>query len=279
MTDGFIDVDGVRLHYLECGDGPPLVFVHGWGLNLHSWDAQIRFFQDRFRVIAYDWRGHGASDRTPPYAFPALARELDGILDTLGASSPILCGHSMGGTIVMEYVTTYSRPVGGLLLVDTNVPGTFWDRLVHWTRCEGSSFITEALALVVGDHRALEMVSGVYGHLFWADSWRRDHPDAYAAWRREFADGIFTGMTNAYRASAKRPNPEPAMRALSLPTLVVNGTADWVFPVAMARRIASSMNGATLALIEGAGHMSMCEQPDVVNAHIDGFLRRLAGTK
>lgn len=276
MKDGFVEVDGVRLHYVESGEGRPLVLVHGWGLNLHSWDAQIRFFQDRFRVVAYDWRGHGRSAETPPYAFADLARELEGLLERLGISSPILCGHSMGGTIVIEHATTFSRRVAALVLVDTNVPGTRWDRLMHWIRCEGSSFATEALGAAVGQRRALEIVSGVYGHMFWADPWRRDHAEQYAEWRRQFADGIFTGMINAYRASGKRTNPETAIRSLSVPALVVNGTADRVFRVRMAKRIAGLFEHGTLALVDGAGHMSMCEQPEIVNAHIDGFLRQVA---
>ena len=77
MTERFVEVDGVRLYCTEGGTGIPLVFVHGWGLDSRSWDAQIRFFERRFRVIAYDWRGHGRSDLTPPYLFSALARELD----------------------------------------------------------------------------------------------------------------------------------------------------------------------------------------------------------
>ncbi len=85
-------------------------------------------------------------------------------------------------------------------------------------------------------------------------------------------------MTRAYRASARRRDPEPGLRIVSLPALVVSGTADKVFSVAMARRIAGSLTGATLALVEGAGHMSMCEQPDQVNACIDRFLQEVAAS-
>ncbi len=179
MKEGFVEVEGVKLHYAESGDGPALVFVHGWGLDLHSWDAQIRFFEDRFRVIAFDWRGHGRSDLTPQYSFAALARELDGVLTALHVDRPLLCGHSMGGTIVMDYATTFTRPIAGLLLVDTNIPGSRLDRLVHWTRCIGASYATEALALLVGPRRALTIASGVYGPKFWAESWRLAHPSEY----------------------------------------------------------------------------------------------------
>ena len=275
MKEGFVTVDGVRHHFLESGEGVAIVFVHGWGLTLQSWMGQMSVLQDRFRVIAYDWRGHGLSDPTPPYDFSVLARELDGLLDQLDVHSPVLCGHSMGGTIVMDYMTTCTRSLSAVLLVDTNLPGTRWDRFVHWMRCEGSSAATELLGRALGRRRALEVISRVYGYEFWADAWRAGHPQEYAAWRRQFAEGDFSGMINAYRASARRQNPEPAMRALALPALVVNGTADRVFSVKMAKRIAGSIPGARLALVEGAGHMSMCEQPGTVNDYIVDFLRQV----
>ena len=276
MKEGFVEVDGVKLHYAEAGTGPAVVFVHGWGCDLHSWDEQIQFLQDRFRVIAYDWRGHGRSGLTPRYPFAALGRELEGVLTALNVTRPVLCGHSMGGTIVMEYATSYSRPLAGLMLVDTNIPGNWLDHLHHWVRCYGAVVATEGLAPVFGSHRALEMVSEIYGRVFWSEAWRKANPEKLAAWQERFADGLRLGMTRAYLASACRRDPTPGLRTLSLPTLVVVGTDDQVFPVTMARQIASAIRGSTLALIEGAGHMSLCEQPDRVNAFIDTFLRPIA---
>jgi len=97
-----IDVGGVRHHYRIDGpeDAPVLVLSHSLGCDLGQWDAQAAHFQNHFRVLRYDIRGHGASGVTPgDYNIELLARDALGIADALGIGAFAFCGLSLGGMI------------------------------------------------------------------------------------------------------------------------------------------------------------------------------------
>src|SRR5690606_29164114 len=91
--------DGVEIYYKDWGEGPPVVFSHGWPLNADAWDAQLLFLARKgFRVIAHDRRGHGRSSQ------PSQRNDMDGyaddlaaVIDTLNLSNVTLVGHSTGG--------------------------------------------------------------------------------------------------------------------------------------------------------------------------------------
>ncbi len=121
--------DGTALHAEVTGpsDAPSLVLVHGYALNLHGWHYQRRDLADEFRVVAYDLRGHGSSERAAggDYSIGALGRDLAAVLDALVPRSAkvLVIGHSLGGMSILSYAKEFPELVGrrlaGAILADT----------------------------------------------------------------------------------------------------------------------------------------------------------------
>ena len=118
------------------GDGPPVVLVHGLASNARIWDAVAPRLAERFRVVAYDQRGHGLSDKpVGGYGFSQVVSDLRGLIRALELGHPTLVGHSWGGNVVLEYAATYADDVAGLVLVDggfielADDPDMTWERV------------------------------------------------------------------------------------------------------------------------------------------------------
>jgi len=126
--DQFIDVQGLSLHYLEWGDpsaGVPVILVHGFLDQAHSWDAFVASLQERSAsplwVIAPDCRGHGESGWVGAggyYHFPDYVRDLDALIRSLNTPAIRLVGHSMGGTISLLFTGTFPDHVMNLVLIE-----------------------------------------------------------------------------------------------------------------------------------------------------------------
>jgi microsomal epoxide hydrolase len=118
---GFIKTsDGIRIHYLEAGNGKPLVFIPGWTMPAWIWQKQIDHFSPSYRVVAVDPRSQGESDK-PPYGHLAetRARDYKELVDRLGLNQPVLVGWSMGCAELVKYAEQFgTENVGGLVLVD-----------------------------------------------------------------------------------------------------------------------------------------------------------------
>ena len=115
-------VGRMRLHYLDWGtkDRHPILFLHGGGLNAHTWDLVCLMLRDRYHCIALDQRGHGDSEWEPTadYRFDAQVADLEGFIEKLKLTRPLLVGHSMGGFAAMGYAIRHAASMAGLVLVD-----------------------------------------------------------------------------------------------------------------------------------------------------------------
>jgi pimeloyl-ACP methyl ester carboxylesterase len=116
--------DGTKIFYKEEGSGsPPLALVHGWTMDSGYWLNQVPYFSKSYRVITPDLKGHGASDKPQGrYSVREYAEEVNQLLDKLlGKEKFVLCGHSMGGFIALEYATdpVFSKRLKGVILCNT----------------------------------------------------------------------------------------------------------------------------------------------------------------
>jgi len=121
VKDAFLTLpDGAKIHYLEAGQGSPIVFIPGWTMAADIWESQIAYFSKSHRVVAYDPRSQGRSSKTPEGSYPiARGADLHTILDTLKLNQATLVCWSMAAAECAAYVDFYGTgQIAGLVLVD-----------------------------------------------------------------------------------------------------------------------------------------------------------------
>jgi non-heme chloroperoxidase len=121
VKDAFLTLpDGAKIHYLEAGQGSPIVFIPGWTMAADIWESQIAYFSKSHRVVAYDPRSQGRSSKTPEGSYPiARGADLKAILDTLKLNQATLVCWSMAAAECAAYVDFYGTgQIAGLVLVD-----------------------------------------------------------------------------------------------------------------------------------------------------------------
>lgn len=115
--------DGVRLHYLEAGRGETIVFVPGWTMPAEIWEAQIRYFSENFRAVAFDPRAQGRSEiAADGYTVERRAQDIKELLDALGAKPVVLVAWSLGVLESLAYVARHGDArLAALVLVDNSI--------------------------------------------------------------------------------------------------------------------------------------------------------------
>ncbi len=120
----FVDVDGLRMHYSDVGEGPPIVLIHGINANHKSFAAWQRELASTHRTIALDLPGHGLTgpDAKARYSWKEMAEMVEGLVTAIGLERFVLCGNSLGGAVSMEYATLHPERLEALVLIDSIGP-------------------------------------------------------------------------------------------------------------------------------------------------------------
>ncbi len=236
------------------GRGPLIVFLHGIGGNRSHWNSQMEFFCGRFRVAAWDARGYGQSeDYTGPLCFEDFSADLLRVLDHLREAKAHIVGLSMGGRIARNFALQHPERVRTLTLANTS-PG--FDAL---SSEEVERFVEERRNRTP---RTTEQLLG-----------SRAHADAARALAASFEALRKDSYIKTLEASVAQDRAAP-LEEIAVPTLVIAGEEDRVYPPALARRMAQRIPGAELVTLEGCGHLSNLEQPERFNAALLDFLSR-----
>ena len=247
------DLAGVHLHALHHGDPdrPALVLLHGGGANAHWWDDVAPVLAERFHVVALDFRGHGGSDQPEPRP-GAFGRDLEALLEHVGAPDAALVGHSMGAHVALEHAARFggARRPQALVAVDVaRGAGARTRRLMRLALAARRSYRTREEA--VARFRLLPPAPGAPEEL------RRRIGEASV---RELPDGRFAFAFDP-RWFVLGPGPAPDLAHVATPTLVVRGALSPLLSREGALAIAAEIRGARLVEIEGAGHNVHLEQP------------------
>ena len=144
----------IQLHYTEHGSGEPLVLLHGNGEDSSYFEHQIAFFQDRYRVIAVDTRGHGKSPRgTAPLTLNQFADDLRAFMDELDIASAHILGFSDGANVAILFALAHPTRVKSLVLNGGNL---FPEGLTEQTRREIDEEYEQAVS--ANDENLLELL-------------------------------------------------------------------------------------------------------------------------
>jgi len=225
--------DEIELHWIEKGQGEPLVLLHGNGEDVGYFRRQMDYFPRRYRVIAVDTRGHGQSPRgTAPFTFGTFARDLKNFLDRRGLSRVNLLGFSDGGNIALTFALKYPEYLRSLVLDGANLfPGGVRRRfqipiiLGYWAACLTARF------------------------------------DPKAVPKREMM-----------ALMVEQPNIDPKdLAAVAVPTLVIAGTQDMITEK-HTKLIHQSIPGSRLVLLEG-DHFIAAKNSAAFNRAVEEFLQ------
>jgi len=262
---------GLELHYLDWG-GPartPAIALHGFALNCHSWDEVAPRLRSRVRLLAFDQRGHGLSDRADKvedYTRENMVADVECAARALGLDRLVVIGHSMGGMNAMTFASRNPALVRALVLVDVGPEVS-----------------------VDGAREVGQFVAGPY-ELDTLDDWV-EHTHRYYPWRskerirarlevslRTTAGGkLAKQYDERFRAgfggvAEARDSLAEAARALRCPTLLVHGAASPVLTREMAERFAASVPSVELVTIPGAGHSVAGDAPEAFLEAVEAFL-------
>ena len=245
--------NGVNLHYVDEGSGPAILLTHGFGASSRMWEGQVEAFRDRYRVIAWDMRGHGDTDSPEDpaeYSEPATVADIAAILDACGVESAVVGGLSLGGYMSLAFNLAHPERTDALMLFDTGPGYNNPKGREGWNQFA----IRRAEAF---ETRGLDSLG--------------DSAEVKAA-RHRSAEGLAKaarGMLTQRDASVIQ-----SLTAIDKPTLVVTGANDQNF-LAAHGYMSENIPGAMNFLIADAGHAANIDNPADFNAAVETFLASL----
>ncbi len=256
-------VGDIRLHFDDRGSGQPLLLVHGFPLDHSMWRGQLAALSEKYRVIAPDLRGFGASSVTPgTVTMEQFADDLAGLLDALAIAEPVvLCGLSMGGYVAWQFALRHRTRLAKLILCDTRAIADTREaaegrhKTADKVLAEGASVVADAML----------------PKLF-ANQTVTKHPALIAETKEVMLKTSPVGIAAALRGMAQRPDVTGRLPEFDLPTLVICGQHDVISPPDEMREIAAKLPQAQFVEIAAADHMAPLEQPAAVNEAMRAFV-------
>jgi pimeloyl-ACP methyl ester carboxylesterase len=270
----FVEVDGLRMHYRDEGQGPPIVLLHGIAANLFLWDAWAERLRDRYRVIRVDLPGHGLTgpDQAGRYGWNDAAVLVGRFLDRIGVGRAALVGSSHGGAVAWNLAASQPERVGALVLMAPVGYPFEGGRPPLIFRLLANPVAGPVLIRLTPRGEFARRARGVYGDPSRLDQATIDQQ--YDLFRRAGNRDALLTMLRAGSRGGPMPDPRPQLAKIAAPTLLVWGTADKAVPPTQAERFAGDIRGAEVALVQGAGHAPMEELPGESLAPVEAFLRR-----
>ncbi|MFO0956425.1 MAG: alpha/beta hydrolase [Isosphaeraceae bacterium] len=268
--EGFADSGGAKIHYVEAGEGPLVVLIHGFPDFWYTWRAQMPALAKRFRVVAIDQRGYNRSDKpegVENYALDKLTGDVEAVIRHLGREKAIVVGHDWGGLVAWNLAMHKPERVERLAVLNLPHPRGLSRELARDAdQKKASQYARDfqhpdaARALTP---RALA-------------SWVRDD-NAREAYREAFERSSIEAMLNYYKANfPKEPYQEPpadAFPAVKCPVLMIHGLQD---PALLPGALNDTWKWVdaefTLVTIPGAGHFVQQDAAGRVAAILDGWL-------
>ena len=254
-----IKVADIHHHYQVTGEGEPLFFIHGLGSSGRDWQYQVEYFSKHFKVMTYDVRGHGASDKPPgPYSIPQFAADAKSLLQSQIMLPAHVVGISMGGMIAMQLALDAPHGVKSLTIVNTTpdmIVRSFRQRLAVWQRLLLVRFFgMRKVGEVLGSRIFPEEEQTALRQLF-VDRWAENDP---VAWEESLKGLIGWSVVNR-------------LGEIRCPVLVISADQDYTL-ISEKEGYVSQFQNAQLIVIENSHHATPVDQPERFNEVLFTFL-------
>lgn len=268
----FTSFDGTKIYY-EVSHGNitrkhTLVFLHGLGGDLADWSEEKKYFDKLgYKSITVDLRGHGFSERkndVKSYQFDCFVEDIVGIINHEKLKKPIIIGHCFGGMITMILASKYPQIAQALILIDTGYKSPRLSSLVS------KNNILRKLYLLI-----VKLAPKLYfkGH---ADNKNFIGSEDYD-WRRLLSDVTHVSLKSYLMISEDLWNFNilSILKSISIPTLVIEGSNDSIFPPSIAKKIHKRIIKSDILLIKNANHILVTNNPVDLSLAIYSYLLKL----
>jgi epoxide hydrolase 4 len=290
LTHEYATVNGVRLHYAQAGEGPLILFLHGFPEFWYAWKAQLAEFGRDHLAVAPDMRGYNLSSKptdVEQYAIPKLVEDVRALAEHLGHKKLVLVGHDWGGVVAWFFAITHPERVEKLVIINAPHPAVFQRELAqNPAQQKASEYMLllrspEAEKTLSADSYT-PLVNGVLGEGLKQGAFTEEDRKTYLeAWSQP---GALTGGLNYYRAAGvgppsegEKPAPlaaEGATLTVKVPTLVIWGEKDTALLAGNLDGLEQYVPELKIRRIPDGTHWVVHEKPAVVNAAIREFLAR-----
>jgi pimeloyl-ACP methyl ester carboxylesterase len=292
ITHDTVDVNGVTLHYAKSGEGPLMVFLHGFPEFWYAWKDQLDEFGKDHLAVAPDMRGYNLSSKRPnvaDYRMPALVEDVQGLATKLGASPArkfVLVGHDWGGVVAWSFAMAHPEMLEKLIIINAPHPAIFRREIQENAAQQKASAYMLMFRSAEAEHtlsannyeRLVNIVLGEgLKHGYFTEADKKAYLEAWSQ------PGALTGGLNYYRASQAGPpsGGQPPANALGLPlpkitvpTLVIWGEKDTALLTGNLDGLDAHVTSLTVKRIPEGTHWVVHEKRDVVNGYIRDFIRR-----
>ncbi len=258
-----LHVHDIDLYYETTGRGHPILFIHGLGSSTCDWEQQVRVFAQSYRVVTFDLRGHGQSDKPPgPYSMALFAADTAALITGLGITPTHVVGISLGGMVAFQLAVSTPDLIDRLVIVNAGpefIVRTFKERLLVFQR--------RLIVRLLGMRKMGEVLSK---RLFpkpepeglrrlFVERWAENDPRAYSDAMR-----AIVGWSVADHLSG-----------IHCPTLVIAADTDYT-PLTLKEAYVAHMPRAELVVIRDSRHATPVEQPEQFNEAVMAFLSKPA---
>ena len=255
VKSGFVTTsDGIRLHYLESGSGPAILFVPGWTMPAEIWEPQIRYFAQRYRVVALDPRSQGASTQATEGHYPERrARDIKEVVDQLKLAPVLLVGWSLGVAESLTYVDQFgAATLRALALVDGQIYTDSGPRQWDWVK-------------------AMQLNRAEFTARFVRSMYRKPQSEAY--YQKITAASLKTPTNTAVTLLANdfaKGDWRPVLAKLDRPVLYA------ITPALKAQGevLKAKVPSARVEIFEDAGHALFVDEAARFNALLEDFAQR-----
>jgi esterase len=276
---GDMVVERFRLHYLDWGNpnaAGTILFLHGGGLNAHTWDVVSLMLRDRYHCLALDQRGHGDSEWSPgsDYGMASHLRDIEGFVSQLKLRRPVVVGQSMGGINSINYAARHSEEMAGLVVVDVGpeiIPAggaRIRDFIAAPQLDSPDEFLQRATQFnPLRDPRILRR--SLYYNL-------RQLPNGKWTWKHDVRRAGEVQADDMAAATARRAEELwKAVPRIKCPTLVVRGTLSDVISDEQAEKFVRTLPNGRFVRVEKAGHNVQGDNPAGLLSVLQPFLREI----
>ena len=254
MEESFIEVNGIRVRYVEKGSGKNVILVHGLGGSLESWRNNLEHLSSMFRVVALDLPGFGFSDKPDVEYTPWFYADfLPKFLSRLGIRKACLVGHSMGGLVALATSIRHPEIVEKLVLVDAA-------GLDDWT----AKVVREAM----GEWWNMERLKRFYEEYVG----KPDEKILELRLKLYEDEGLRRAYLSALKALEKTISPEEVSK-VSAPTLIIWGEGDRLTRPEGGVKLKSTIKGSRLVVFKDVSHTPHADKPEEFNKLVSEFLK------